>query len=258
MAIRFLVAAAAAAALCALLATAAAKPVSASLPATFQCDGNMSALAAGLTSATNTALAKHYGQGNTTTTVKKFSFNVPKICSPFGTCGGGKTYAASLGKTMTRGGATDVSSDWTVTSCYDSVQAPGATRDNPVWFLEGNMVVVLTWLSSIEAGMVFSVTNFLGVDLPDITLSATINGLAANVPGTWTVATIDGATGTIEALNFASCTVTSASVDLDLNGQTFTNAASTVQAKINGYGSDLCNTLNKKLLPRLVGRSIRL
>lgn len=94
----------AALALCALLAgAAAAKPVPP--PITNPCAGNMSALSASLTNATNTQLAKTYGQSNTTTTEKPVKFTVPKVCGPLGTCAGGNTYQATAGKTKTIQGA---------------------------------------------------------------------------------------------------------------------------------------------------------
>ena len=243
MASRFLLAAAVA--LYALLATAAASPP----PVTSPCGSNMTSVAAAFTNVTNTELAKKYGQTSQTSKQKSVSFTVPKFC-PLFYCYGGKPYTATAGEVKTTTGTTNMVSDWsmTQTSCSNTTG---------IWIVSGSLNMVLTWTSPITVTMVFNVKGFLGVTL-DFTVAADVNGLAGNVPGTWTMTSTNGVTGTITAINFAGCTLSVASVDLEVGTTALTAAASEVEAKIMNSGPTLCSDLNKQLAPQLLGKSVAL
>ena len=105
--------------------------------------------------------------------------------------------------------------------------------------------------------MDFYVNGYLGVDLK-FTLDTSVNGLVGNVPGTWTITTTNGVTGTITAMTFAGCTVSSTSVDVQVDATSVSGLASSIDSKIDNSGSQLCTTLNTKLGPSLIGRTIPL
>ena len=241
----------AALALFALLAAAAtAQPGGSRPPIKDPCDGNLTVLAEAMTNATNAQLAKSYGKSNTTSKSKSASVFVPKICGPFGTCVGDKTYATSAGSTKTTTGATNVTSTWTMTqtACGNS---------SGTWVASGKLGMALAWFSPISSATTWDVKGFLGVDL-DFSVSATITGLAATVPGIYTLESTNGVTGTITAVAFDGCTVTIESVVSDLGGTNLPTVLSKVQEQLKGSGPELCDSLNKKLAPPLIGRQVPL
>lgn len=189
-------------------------------------------------------------QVNTTTKEKPVKFTVPRLCGPLGTCVGGKTYQATAGKTKSTSGFTNIVSTWnmTQTSC---------TNASSKYTVTGTMEVALAWFSPLSVEMTWFVEGFLGVQL-DFSLAASINDLTASAPGTWTITTTNGVTGTITAMNFAGCAVNAGSVDVEINDVAAPTASSKVEAKVDGSGSDVCNNLNKNVVPKLVGRTITL
>ena len=105
--------------------------------------------------------------------------------------------------------------------------------------------------------MTWDVNGFLGVDL-DFSVTASITGLAANVPGNYTLESTNGVTGTITAVAFDGCTVSSTSVDVDFGSTNLPSMSDNDKAKVDGSGPELCDSLNKKVTPALIGRQVPL
>ncbi|KAF8071208.1 Cdca7l [Scenedesmus sp. PABB004] len=219
-------------------------------PITNPCDGNFTALSAAMTNATNTQLAKSFGQTNTSSTDRSTTFTVPRICGPFGTCAGGKTYSASAGKTKSTSGAHDIVSAWTLTEdqCFNN---------SGTWTVSGTLQVVFTWTDSISVNTKFFVNGFLGVSL-DFTVDASITGMTATAGGTWTVTSTNGIVGTLTAISFADCVIDTNSVDITLQGSPLSSASAKAQSKIDASGPQFCTALNNKVAPKLINKTFPL
>ncbi|KAF8071206.1 hypothetical protein HT031_001289 [Scenedesmus sp. PABB004] len=243
----------AAVALFAVLAAARAQqgaPPRSPAPITTPCDGNFTALSVAMTNATNTELAKSFGQTNTTSTDRSTKFTVPRICGPLGTCAGGNTFSASAGKTKSTSGAHNIVSAWNLTenSCFNN---------SGTWTVSGPLQVVFTWTDSISVNTKFFVNGFLGAEL-SFTVDASITGMTALSGGTWTVTSTDGITGTLTAVSFANCVIDTASVDVTADGSFLASASATVQANLDASGPQFCSALNKKLAPKLINKTFPL
>lgn len=105
--------------------------------------------------------------------------------------------------------------------------------------------------------MDFFVNGFLGVDL-GFSLDTTIYNMAAIAPGTWTLTSTTGVTGTITAINFAGCTISTTNVGVTVNGNNLAGVGSQIASKLSASGPEFCSSLNKKLGPKLVGKTVPL
>jgi hypothetical protein len=151
---------------------------------------------------------------------------------------------------QTTTGVSDVTGVWTLnqTSC---------TNNTSSYVVSGTVGLAMTWVSPVSVNMQFNINGFLGVSW-SFNVVATINGLVANVPGTYTITTNNGINGTLSALNFAGCTMGSSSVDVTVAGVDVSQIDSTLQSKLSAEGTNICNNLNNNLVPLLVGTSVPL
>ncbi len=90
-------------------------------------------------------------------------------------------------------------------------------------------------------------------------LAASITGLSMSVPATWTIQTDNGANGTITGVSFANCALKTSSVDITIGGSPADSLADTIESKLNNVaGPTMCDSLNKNLAPKLIGKTVPL